>query len=49
MKYEIEKDKYIGKFILWEVHRNYRVDLYHGLKRDCLKLKKELEAKQKNV
>ena len=49
MMYVIEKDPYVGKFILWEVHRNYRVDLYHGLKRECLKLKKELEVKRKNV
>ena len=49
MMYVIEKDPYVGKFILWGVHRNYRVDLYHGLKRECLKLKKELEVKRKNV
>lgn len=49
MKYLIEKDPYIGKYILWEKHKNYEVDLFHGLKKDCLKLKKELEAKNKNV
>ena len=49
MRYVIEKDPYVGKFILWEVHKNYRVDLFHGLKKDCLKFKKELERKKKNV
>ena len=36
MKYEIEKDKILGCWIVWEVHNNYKVDVYKSrLKRDC--------------
>lgn len=47
MKYEIEKDPYVGKFILWEVHRNYKIDLIHGTEKECKKLKKKLEKEGK--
>lgn len=34
--YNIEKDKILNCWIVWEVHSNYMVDIYHGrLKRDC--------------
>ena len=35
MKYEIEKDKILKCFIVWEVHRNYKVEVFRGLKREC--------------
>lgn len=36
MKYKIEKDKYLGVWIVWEVHTNYSIDKYHGkTKREC--------------
>lgn len=31
----IEKDLYTGKYIVWEIHRNYRVELYRGFKYQC--------------
>lgn len=31
------KDKYLGCWIVWEVHRNYRVDRDHErTKKECL-------------
>lgn len=34
--YNIEKDKILNCWIVWEKHPNYSVDIYHGkLKRDC--------------
>lgn len=36
MKYETKKDKYLGVWIVWEVHTNYSVDRFHGkTKREC--------------
>lgn len=35
MKYEIEKDAILKCFIVWEVHPNYRIDRFRGLKREC--------------
>lgn len=37
MKYEIEKDVVLNTYIVWEVHKNYRVDRFRGLKRECKK------------
>ena len=35
-KYEIEKDPYLNKFVVWEVHHNYKVEVYrHRLKWMC--------------
>ena len=31
----IEKDLYAGKYIVWGIHRNYRVELYRGFKYQC--------------
>ena len=49
MKYEVEKDLFIGKYILWEVHTNYKVEVMHGTKKECMEFKKKLERKNKNV
>lgn len=35
MNYEIEKDTILNCFIVWEIHRNYRIDRFRGLKREC--------------
>lgn len=35
MNYKIEKCKELNCFIVWEVYRNYKVDRFHGLKREC--------------
>jgi len=35
MNYKIEKDKYLGKYIVWEVHRNYSIDRFRGFKYQC--------------
>lgn len=38
MKFNIEKDKYLNAWIVWEVHKNYSIDRYHGrTKRECKK------------
>jgi len=43
MKMEIEKDKILNCYIVWEVHSNYKIDRYRSeLKRDCKKFIKEL-------
>ena len=35
-RYKIEKDKFLNCYIVWEVHRNYLVDVFRSkLKRDC--------------
>ena len=35
-KYEIKKDPYLNKFVVWEVHPNYKVEVYrHRLKWMC--------------
>lgn len=36
MIYEIEKDKTLKVYIVWEVHTNYKIDRYRGLKRECV-------------
>lgn len=37
-RYEIEKDKILNCYIVWEIHRNYKVDRFKStLKRDCKK------------
>jgi hypothetical protein len=38
MKYEIEKDKILNCYVVWEVHHNYKVDVFKSkLKKDCKK------------
>lgn len=44
IRYEIEKDLILNTYIVWEVHRNYRVARYKGFKYEC---KKWLEGKVK--
>ena len=35
-KYEVVKDPYLNKFVVWEVHPNYKVEVYrHRLKWKC--------------
>lgn len=43
IRYEIEKDKALNKYILWEVHRNYMVERCRGFKYQCLNKKKSLK------
>ena len=36
MKYRIEKDSYLDCWIVWEVHLNYCIDIFHGkTKKEC--------------
>ena len=35
MKYEIEKDKVLNTYIVWEVHTNYKIDRFRGYKYQC--------------
>ena len=35
MNYKIEKDKILGKYIVWEVHKNYMIDRFRGYKYQC--------------
>lgn len=35
MKYVIEKDEYLNTYIVWEIHRNYKVDRFKGFKYQC--------------
>ena len=38
MKYEIEKDPYLNMYVVWEVHTNYKVEVYRNkLKKECKK------------
>ena len=44
-KYEIEKDPYLNIYIVWEIHRNYRVDIFKGFKYECEEWLNEKEKK----
>ena len=46
IKYVIEKDEILKTYILWEVHRNYRVDRFKGYKYECLKRMAKLNGKR---
>ena len=35
LRYEIVKDEYLNTSIVWEIHRNYRVDRFKGYKYQC--------------
>ena len=35
MKYVIEKDKVLKCFIVWEIHKNVKIDRFRGKKREC--------------
>lgn len=42
MNYKIEKDKILGKYIVWEKHNNYSIDRFRGYKYECQEwIKKE--------
>lgn len=44
--YKIEKEKLLNCWIVWEIHSNYLVDIYHGkTKRDCKKFILEVKHK----
>jgi len=44
-RYEIEKDPYLNKYVVWEVHTNYKVEVYRNrLKRLCTEWVKENEG-----
>lgn len=34
-RYKIEKDKYLNKWVVWELHRNYHVARKIGFKYQC--------------
>jgi len=43
--YKIEKDPYLNKYVVWEVHINYKVEVYRNrLKRLCTEWVKENEG-----
>lgn len=45
MMYEIEKDPYLNKYVVWEAHTNYKVEVYRNrLKRMCIDWVKEKEG-----
>lgn len=47
MKLEIEKDKYLNCWIVWECHRNYKIDRFHGkTKEECEKQLKKIKRKR---
>lgn len=35
MEYTIEKDKILKCFIVWEAHKNYKIDRFRGTKKEC--------------
>ena len=41
MNYKIEKDKYLGKYIVWEVHRNYSEHVFTPKSKKLREQKKE--------
>lgn len=46
--YKLEKDIYINKWIVFEIHRNYWIDVFKGYKYDCQRWLKH-ESKRKNI
>lgn len=47
MNIKIEKDLYMGCWVVWEVHNNYSIDIYHAkTKREC---KRWLSAEDKTM
>lgn len=42
----LEKDLYTGKYIIWEKHRNYMVEIFRGFKIQC---EEWLNAKKRNI
>ena len=45
--YKVEKDKYLNKYIVWEIHRYYKVMLYSGYKYQCEKNTQIFKRKDK--
>lgn len=44
MKFRIEKDDYVNCYIVWEIHTNYAIDIFHGKTiKACKEFIKELE------
>lgn len=43
--YEIEKEKILNCWVVWEVHPNYKVDIFHAkTKKECKEqIKKEVK------
>ena len=36
MKYEILKDDALGCWVVWEIHKNIRIDIYHAkTRKEC--------------
>lgn len=44
--YQIEKDKILNCYVVWEVHKNYKVDKLHGTKKEC---KQWIEKAMKDI
>lgn len=34
-KYKIEKDPILKCYIVWEIHRNYIIEVFRGYKYEC--------------
>ena len=48
INYEIEKDLYVDKYIVWESHLNYKIDRHQGTKKECQEwVKKEMKKNKK--
>lgn len=45
LRYEIQKDPILKKYIVWEMHRNYMVEKFRGYKYECIRKKKKLDGK----
>ena len=44
MIYKIEKDPYLEKWVVWEVHQYYMIDVFSDkYKRNCIAFKKRME------
>lgn len=48
MSYKIEKDKILGKYIVWEIHRNYLEQVFTPKSKKLREQKKECKEWVKN-
>lgn len=46
MNYLIEKDRVLNCFVVWEVHTNYMIERFRGLKKECKEWIKNIEVIQ---
>lgn len=45
--YKIEKDLYVDKWIVWEVHKNYKINKFQGTEKQCYQWIKKQNKKDK--